>query len=231
MPGRLVRRYPPCVWQPSRVARRVGSVRLLVMTVAAAAGSMLLVGHAAAASPRADHRLVRLTASSSTATVEAPGTVTFTVRATNTRHRTLQRLVLVNAVDVAGTPGGPLCKWSPPIDAPCAGAAGTGYAHVPDLSPGQTLTWRVRVRVPLQFSGARTTNAGKQVRLYVQILAGNGAQGMAVSSPARQSVDLVRARDVLPMTGAPVGLLLVTATGSAAAGGLMILWRSLRSSR
>jgi hypothetical protein len=217
-----------CLWQPSRVAQRVGSVRLLAMAVAAVSASMLLAGHAASASPQADHRPVRLTVSSSTTTVQAPGTVTFLVRAANTGHRSLHRLVLVNAVDVAGQPAGPLCKWTPSIDASCEGAMGTGYAHIPELTPGETLTWRLRVKVPLRFSGARTTNAGKDVRLYVEILAGNGAQGTAVSSPARRSVHVVNVRRDLPMTGTSLGLLLLTAAGSIASG-LTMLWSSHRS--
>lgn len=134
------------------------------------------------------HLPVRLTVSASEAEIRAPGTVTFDVQARNTAPEALHDLVLVNAADVAGEPAGPLCNWSPAIDAPCAGAMGTGYAHMPDLSPGQTVSWLLRVRVPLRFPGAKTTNAGEQVRLTLEVLEGQGAQGRQVSDLVRRSV-------------------------------------------
>lgn len=209
-----------------RHARHGGPLSVVAAALFAAA---ITWAPAASAGPHTGDRPVRLTTSTPTTTVEAPGTVTFSVRAANTGQRTLHQLVLVNAVDVAGQPAGALCTWSPAIDAPCAGAMGTGYAHIPDLSAGQTLTWRVRVRVPLRFSGARTTNAGKHVRLYLGIMTGHGAQGTQVSNTARRSINIVDSHGRLPMTGAPVALMLISAAGFAAAGLAMTLLRPPRS--
>lgn len=134
------------------------------------------------------HLPVRLTVSASETEVRAPGAVTFNVQVHNTAPQSLHNLVLVNAADVAGEPAGPLCRWSPTIDAPCGGAMGTGYAHMPNLSPGQTMSWHLRVRVPLRFPGARTTNVGERVRLTLEVLEGQGAQGRQVSDFVRRSI-------------------------------------------
>jgi hypothetical protein len=140
------------------------------------------------------HLPVSLKVSASEAEIHAPGAVMFDLEARNTGPQALHDLVLVNAADVAGEPAGPLCDWSPRIDAPCGGASGTGYAHMPDLDPGQTMRWHLRVRVPLRFPGARTTTAGEQVRLILQVLEGEGAQGQQVSDRVHRSVSIRNAR-------------------------------------